>query len=609
MMPKYKITGPDGQSYEVNAPDGASEQDVLAYAQRSFKMAAAPKSKQFDPTEGMSTSQKMLAGVGKAFVDTGRGVGQLLGLVSDKDVEEARRLDAPLMGTTAGKVGNFGGNIAVAAPAMFVPGANTLAGAAAVGSLQGLIQPTSGAESRLKNAAIGGAAGAGGVAAGRALLGAAQGARALAEPFSKAGRDKIAGRALQRFADDPAAIASARGGASVTGAAPTLAEATGDRGLAQLQDALMSADPQIANRIASRLSDNNAARVQSLQSLAGTSAQRDAAEAARAAASRDLYRQATGATYTVDGELADLLQRPAIKQAMGRAENLAANQGRPFAFTTDPSSPFSGLGVSGQSTRQVTGQGLQDLKMAMDEMLSDPASGFTGAAGNTIKSLRGKLVDWMETANPDFKAARQSYAAASKPINGMEVGEYLASKGLSNTSNLSGDQRMLANSLLGQLRDEQKLLRAATGRKELQSLDQVFDPDQLKLLKTIGDETNRTSAVASAGQGAGSATAQRLASQNILSQVIGPTGLPKSWAESVLANTVIGKPANLLYGGVAEPKIQQALAEAALDPATAQRVLEAARQGQFQLPNGLLTRLLLQGARTSPSTVAVTGER
>lgn len=41
-MAKYKITGPDGQSYEVNAPDDASQEDVLAYAQRSFKMAKAP---------------------------------------------------------------------------------------------------------------------------------------------------------------------------------------------------------------------------------------------------------------------------------------------------------------------------------------------------------------------------------------------------------------------------------------------------------------------------------------------------------------------------------------------------------------------------------------
>lgn len=42
-MPTYKITSPDGQNYEINAPEGASESDVLAYAQKNFKMAATPK--------------------------------------------------------------------------------------------------------------------------------------------------------------------------------------------------------------------------------------------------------------------------------------------------------------------------------------------------------------------------------------------------------------------------------------------------------------------------------------------------------------------------------------------------------------------------------------
>lgn len=32
-MPKYQVTGPDGGTYEVNAPDGASEQDAIAYVQ------------------------------------------------------------------------------------------------------------------------------------------------------------------------------------------------------------------------------------------------------------------------------------------------------------------------------------------------------------------------------------------------------------------------------------------------------------------------------------------------------------------------------------------------------------------------------------------------
>jgi len=41
-MPKYKITSPDGQNYEINAPDGATDDEVMAYAQRTFKMAKAP---------------------------------------------------------------------------------------------------------------------------------------------------------------------------------------------------------------------------------------------------------------------------------------------------------------------------------------------------------------------------------------------------------------------------------------------------------------------------------------------------------------------------------------------------------------------------------------
>lgn len=41
-MAKYKITGPDGASYVVNAPDNASEADVMAYAQQNFG-ASQPK--------------------------------------------------------------------------------------------------------------------------------------------------------------------------------------------------------------------------------------------------------------------------------------------------------------------------------------------------------------------------------------------------------------------------------------------------------------------------------------------------------------------------------------------------------------------------------------
>lgn len=99
-----------------------------------FADLIAPK---YDPTEGMSTSEKFLAGIGKAMTDAGRGVGQMVGLVSQDEINEAKALDKPLMNTTAGTVGNVVGNIATLAPTMLVPGANTVRGAALINGLAG----------------------------------------------------------------------------------------------------------------------------------------------------------------------------------------------------------------------------------------------------------------------------------------------------------------------------------------------------------------------------------------------------------------------------------------------------------------------------------------
>ncbi len=587
----------------------------LAELEGKAKRASGPSDADrelYSPLNGMSGVGKFVAGYGAAVPQMVRGVGQALGLVSQSDVDEAKRLEAPLMASGAGMAGNITGNIAATLPAIAIPGAGTLRGAALVGGGMGAIQPVATGESRLQNIGIGGAAGAGGVAAARVIGAGAQGAKALVEPFTATGRDRIAGRMIQRFADDPSKIAGLSNQPTVTGALPTLAEQTGDVGLARLQDSLRSVDPQINSQITNRLAENNAARVNSLQSLAGNSAQRDAAELARSTATKPLYEQATKAAYTVDDQLANLLQRPAVKQAMARAETLAANQNRSVSFGVEPSNPFSGMGVPTNSSTQIKGQALQDLKMAMDEMLSDPASGFAGKAGNTVRDLRGQLVNWMEGANPAFKDARQTYSAMSKPLNAMDVGEEVAKRATSNTSDLAGNPRMQANALLGMLRDEPGLLRRATGRKELNALSDVMDPQQMNLLRSVAGETDRAAAVASAGNGPGSATAQRMASQNVLRQLVGPTGLPASWGESVIGNTVIGKPFNLLYGGVAEPKIQQALAEAVLNPMKAQQVIQMAQalppaqRGQVMQ---MLQAALAQGARSAPAALAVSGER
>lgn len=147
-----------------NADAAGDTEAAKRLAQYIRQTAAAPaqEEKPIDPTEGMSTFDKLAAGVGKAMVDTGRGVGQMVGLVDRKDIAESRKLDSALMNTTAGKVGNFFGNAAMIAPTALFPAAATVPGAAVIGSAFGLAQPSESTRETLSNVAIGGAGGAAG---------------------------------------------------------------------------------------------------------------------------------------------------------------------------------------------------------------------------------------------------------------------------------------------------------------------------------------------------------------------------------------------------------------------------------------------------------------
>lgn len=145
---------------------------ALAEQQRNSRQAKNPE--EYDPTSpeyqarygavsGMNAGQRGLAGAGKAYMDIGRGAKQLTGNMTRAEVDERQAQDAPLMQTTAGKVGNIGGNVAIAAPAMFIPGANTYVGAAAIGAGLGALTPVGTNDSRTLNMAMG----AGGAMAGK----------------------------------------------------------------------------------------------------------------------------------------------------------------------------------------------------------------------------------------------------------------------------------------------------------------------------------------------------------------------------------------------------------------------------------------------------------
>ena len=118
----------------------------------------------------MSTAQKIGAGAGKAVYDTGRGIGQLLGLESKQDVAQSRTQDEALMRTGAGKVGNVLGYAGEAVPAALLAPGLGAAGAAglgvktalggATGAAQGYAAPYASTGEHIANTLVGGGLGA-----------------------------------------------------------------------------------------------------------------------------------------------------------------------------------------------------------------------------------------------------------------------------------------------------------------------------------------------------------------------------------------------------------------------------------------------------------------
>jgi hypothetical protein len=143
-------------------------------------------SKPVDPTEGMSETQKFLAGTGKGMTDIARGVGQAAGVVPQSSIDESRKLDAPLMNTGAGVAGSVVGTAAALSPTAFIPGVNTYTGAALLGAGSGAVAPVATGDSRLLNTAFGAGAGVAGQGIGRGISRALQPVQSSLTPEQQA---------------------------------------------------------------------------------------------------------------------------------------------------------------------------------------------------------------------------------------------------------------------------------------------------------------------------------------------------------------------------------------------------------------------------------------
>lgn len=158
-MPTYDVTSPDGKKYRVTAPEGAAQEQIIAYA-REKMTPQEPQPDSFTQTaRDDSTMQNIAAGAGGVVAGIPLGVRQILGKDKPGEVEEWKRSMAGLWSTPGGKIGTVLGGVGTMAPAAFIPGVNTAVGGAALGAVSGLVQPVAEGESRAMNTAIGGVTG------------------------------------------------------------------------------------------------------------------------------------------------------------------------------------------------------------------------------------------------------------------------------------------------------------------------------------------------------------------------------------------------------------------------------------------------------------------
>lgn len=508
-----------------------------------------------DPTEGTSFGRRALEGAGKAFWDIGRGVQQLVGNVPRAEIDEERRLAEPLMKTGGGITGNILGNLAAVAPLAVIPGAATVPGAFASGAALGAIEPLGADDKRGQNVLRAAALSAVVPAATTAY----RGAKSLAEPFYKGGRDKITGRTIERFAGDDAMqkIQNAAG-ELVPGSRPTLAEATQDAGLATLQRSAVAADPRLAKAIDTRDLQNNAARVQALRSIGGDEGELAFHKASRETAAKELYGRAFGEapadTKWIKGEITKLMKRPGFVSAMKDAQEIAANEGLR-------------LGKGGKFLEEDATRILHYTKMALDDKIALA----TGNSQRALIDTRNKVVSLMESKDfsPSYREARDTFKQMSGPINRMEVGKELEKRALNNVDDALGNPTLTPAKYANVLKGGDDVVGAATGRPR--ALADVLEPAQVEMLENLRKDLSRLNVSRTAGKAMGSPTAQYLSSQNLMQQIAGPLGMPASWAESTILRSA-ARPVDWAMKR-AEPDVQEALGKALLDPEEAKRVL------------------------------------
>lgn len=599
-MPKYRITAPDGQAFEVSAPEGATQDQVLEYAKSQWaKTAQARQAVEPSPqTEVPGIAHSMLIGAGRTTDRVVKGMQEIYYGATGNDAASAKlkaeaesddRLYKPLQEARPWATG-----IGEAAPSLIIPagggatlGANMLRMAAA-GAIPGALEYGTAGE-RAGRAAMGAAAGA----AVPGLVGVAKTAKSFVEPLYQSGREAIAGRMLNTVAGPNAAAIAAKlktAAPLVPGSMPTAAQVAESGGIAALERAAGQANPEAYTV---RAMEQASARMNALRWIAGDDAAMAAAKQARESASGALYAQADAGVAPVDGFFKGLMMRPQFKSAVSRAQELAKNSGVDDIFFR---------GSKGEPVALI-GQGAHYIKKALDEAAEVGSSSYTSKeAAKLAGKTQGEFMGWLEKSIPEYTAGKAAFAEKSAPINQMQIGQALMDKAAPALADFGALGRETGATYATAMRNGDALAAKATGISGAKMAN-VLTPQQMRSVTAVAEDLARKANAQDLGRGVGSDTFQKLAMSNIAEQ----SGMPRMMG-GLLNLPGVSRATRWMYQD-ADKQMQGLLADSLLNPTqTAKLMTEAEKKLLANNPKSrkaLEQALLRSGLLATPSAYSL----
>lgn len=237
-----------------------------------------------------------------------------------------------------------------------------------------------------------------------------------------------------------------------------------------------------------------AARSRAIGEISGTPEAQQSAVEARTAATKPLYAQAAAKLAETDEAFAKLMGTPTMEDALAAASRMAADRQQPFMRgEIKPAETVKSkvLGPDGQpleveipaQTAKLSGQALQDIKIALDEAVKPRANETAAQAAQrqAATGVRAQYMDWLEKNAPELMKARKVFAEKSGPINVMEVGQVLKEALESPLDEATSRAGVFATAV----RNAPGTLKKATGEARFERLSDVLEAGDLQRVSQV----------------------------------------------------------------------------------------------------------------------------